>query len=209
MVPLQKLLGKEDRFFELFAATAEQARQSVQALRKFLRNPGPTASLEDFAAIRRKNKAITMQINELLCTGFVSALEVEDIEALSNSIYKVPKTCEKIAERVQLAPQHLAGVELTGQLAMLEQATSTLAEMVKELRKGLTRARVTALNEKLQAVEGDADNTINELLRGIYNSTESPGRLLYLKDLYELMERVTDRCRDAGNVVLRIVLKGS
>jgi uncharacterized protein Yka (UPF0111/DUF47 family) len=209
MVPLQKLLGKEDRFFELFAATAEQARQSVQALRKFLRNPGPTASLEDFAAIRRKNKAITMQINELLCTGFVSALEVEDIEALSNSIYKVPKTCEKIAERVQLAPQHLAGVELTGQLVMLEQATSTLAEMVKELRKGLTRARVTALNEKLQAVEGDADNTINELLRGIYNSTESPGRLLYLKDLYELMERVTDRCRDAGNVVLRIVLKGS
>jgi hypothetical protein len=150
-----------------------------------------------------------MQINELLCTGFVSALEVEDIEALSNSIYKVPKTCEKIAERVQLAPQHLAGVELTGQLALLEQATSTLAEMVKELRKGLTRARVTALNEKLQAVEGDADNTINELLRGIYNSTENPGRVLYLKDLYELMERVTDRCRDAGNVVLRIVLKGS
>jgi len=209
MVPLEKLLGKEDRFFELFNATAGQACQSVQALRKFLENPGPATSLEDFAAIRRKNKAITMQINELLCTGFVSALEVEDIEALSNSIYKVPKTCEKIAERVQLAPHHLAGVDLARQLAMLDQATSILADMVRELSRGLTRARVTALNEKLQAVEGDADKTINELLSGIYNAGENPGRLLYLKDLYELMEKVTDRCRDAGNVVLRIVLKGA
>src|SRR5262245_52786994 len=120
MVPLQKLLGKEDRFFELFEATAEQACQSVQALRKFRMESGPATSLEDFALIRRKNKAITGQINEILCTGFVSALEVEDIEALSNSIYKIPKTCEKIAERAQLAPQHLVGIDLTRQLSMLD-----------------------------------------------------------------------------------------
>ena len=30
-----------------------------------------------------------------------------------------------------------------------------------------------------------------------------------LKDLYELMEKVYDRCRDAGNVVSTIVLKYS
>jgi uncharacterized protein Yka (UPF0111/DUF47 family) len=209
MVPLQKLLGKEDRFFELFEATAGQACESVQALRAFFEKPGPSGSLDEFANIRRKNKSITAQINELLCTGFVTALEVEDIEALSNSIYKVPKTCEKIAERVQLAPQHLEGINLSRQIAMLEQATSILADMIRELRKGLTRARVTALNEKLQAVEGEADKTINELLRGIYNATDTPGRVLYLKDIYELLEKVTDRCRDAGNIVLRIVLKGA
>jgi uncharacterized protein Yka (UPF0111/DUF47 family) len=28
-----------------------------------------------------------------------------------------------------------------------------------------------------------------------------------LKDLYELLEKVIDRCRDAGNVVTHIVLK--
>jgi len=209
MVPLQKLLGKEDRFFELFEATAGQVCESVQALRAFFEKPGPSGSLDEFANIRRKNKSITAQINELLCTGFVTALEVEDIEALSNSIYKVPKTCEKIAERVQLAPQHLEGIDLSRQIALLEQATSILADMIRELRKGLTRARVTALNEKLQAVEGEADKTINELLRGIYNATDTPGRVLYLKDIYELLEKVTDRCRDAGNIVLRIVLKGA
>jgi hypothetical protein len=209
MVPLQKLLGKEDRFFDLFEASAEQACESVRALRKFLQNLGPNVSLDEFATSRRKDKAITTEINEALCTSFLTALEPEDIEALSSCIYKVPKTCEKIAERILLAPQHLQGIDLTPQVAMLEKATDTLLLMVKDLRKGLPRARLATLNQQMQTIEGDADKATNELLRGLYNATENPGRVLYLKDIYELLEKVTDRCRDAGNVILQIVLKGS
>ena len=84
-----------------------------------------------------------------------------------------------------------------------------LQQMVKELRKGLTRTRATALNQQLQTVEGEADKKTNELLRGLYNATENPGRVLFLKDIYELLEKVTDRCRDAGNVITQIVLKNA
>jgi uncharacterized protein Yka (UPF0111/DUF47 family) len=209
MVPLQKLLGKEDKFFDLFEGSAAQACESVRALRNFLHNAGPNSSLDEFVVSRRKDKAITAQINEALCTSFVTALEPQDIEALSHCIYKIPKTCEKIAERILLAPQHLVGVDLSPQVVMLEKATGTLLQMVKELRKGLSIARVNALNQDLQAVEGEADKTVNELLRGLYNASENPGRVVFLKDLYELLEKVTDRCRDAGNVVLQIVLKGA
>jgi hypothetical protein len=209
MVPLQKLLGKEDRFFDLFEASAEQACQSVRALRKFIPASGAGATLEELVISRRKDKVITAQISELLCTNFVSAMEVEDIEALSRCIYKIPKTCEKIAERIALAPQHLSGVDLSPQIALLEKATDTLQQMVKEMRKGLSKTRAGTLNQQLQAAEGEADKATNELLRGIYNAGENPGRVVFLKDVYELLERVTDRCRDAGNVILRIVLKGA
>jgi uncharacterized protein Yka (UPF0111/DUF47 family) len=209
MVSLQKLLGKEDRFFELFEASAEQACESVRALRLFLQNLGPTASLDQFVVSRRTDKVITAQINEALCTNFVTSLEPEDIESLSTCIYKVPKTCEKIAERILLAPQHLEGVDLLPQVAMLEKATGTLLQMIAELRKGLPKTRANALNQELQTVEGEADKTVNELLRGLYNANENPGRVVFLKDIYELLEKVTDRCRDAGNVVLQIVLKGA
>ena len=208
LVPLQKLLGKEDKFFDLFEASAEQARESVRALQKFLKNPGPSASLEDLINSRRKDKAITAQINETLCTNFVTSLEAEDIEALSTCIYKVPKTCEKIAVRILLAPQHMQGVNLAPQAVMLEKATDTLLQMVFELRKGLSKTRMNTLNQQMQAVEGDADKITNELLGGLYNSTENSGRVLFLKDIYELLEKVTDRCRDAGNVMAQIVLKG-
>jgi uncharacterized protein Yka (UPF0111/DUF47 family) len=36
-----------------------------------------------------------------------------------------------------------------------------------------------------------------------------PIRILLLKDLFELLEKAIDRCRDAGNVAYQIVLKNS
>lgn len=209
MVPLQKLLGKEDRFYELLEASAAQACQSVRALRKFMINLRPDASLDDFVASRRSDKAITAEINHLLCTSPVTALEREDIEALSNSIYKIPKTTEKIAERVLLAPQHLAGIQLESHVAGIEQAAEALLEMVRGLRAGAPVSQIKMLNEKLQTIEGNMDDALNELVRGLYNATDNPGRVVFLKDIYELLEKVTDRCRDAGNVVSQIVLKGA
>lgn len=209
MASLQKLLGKEDRFFDLLEASAEQACASARALRQFLNSPGPGASLDEFAACRRKDKAITAQINEALCTTFVSAIEGEDIEALSHSLYKIPKTVEKIAERILLAPEHLQGVDLGVQLGLIEKATDALRAMVGNLRKGANVIRVKAHNEELQAAEGAMDDALNDLVGGLYHATENPGRVLFLKDVYELLERVTDRCRDAGNIVSRIMLKGS
>ena len=209
MVPLQKLLGKEDRFFELLEASAAQACQSGRALKKFMTNLRPDAQLDDFIVTRRSEKAIAAEINHLLCTSPVTALEREDIEALSNSIYKIPKTTEKIAERVLLAPQHLAGIQFETHLNRIEQASETLLEMVRGLRAGAPVSQIKTLNEKLQMIEGEMDDALNDHIRGLYNATDNPGRVIFLKDIYELLEKVTDRCRDAGNVVSQIVLKGA
>jgi uncharacterized protein Yka (UPF0111/DUF47 family) len=209
MASLQKLLGKEDRFFELFEASAQAARNSVRAFTRFVQNPKETCTLDEFVAVRREEKAINRQISELLCTTFVSAMDREDVEALATALYKIPKTVEKIAERVQLAPHLLQGVDLSRQVTMLEAATDSLLTMVKELRTGLAVPRVRQLNEMLQAVEGEADKTVLDLLRGLYTGNQDAARVVYLKDLFELLEKVTDRCRDAGNIIVQIVLKGT
>jgi len=48
-----------------------------------------------------------------------------------------------------------------------------------------------------------------ELMKDVYGGKHPPQRALLLKDLFELLEKVIDRCRDAGNVVTHIVLKNS
>jgi hypothetical protein len=61
----------------------------------------------------------------------------------------------------------------------------------------------------LQCIEGDVDKIMTELAGGLYRIQGDVGRALFLKDLYDLLERVTDRCRDAGNVIIQIVLKST
>ena len=66
-----------------------------------------------------------------------------------------------------------------------------------------------ALNDKMQYLEGEADKTVVELLRNLLNSQPDPIKVIVRKDLYELLEKVIDRCRDVGNVICHIVLKNS
>jgi len=209
MFSLQRLLGKEDKFFDLLEASAQEGCASVQALKKLVANPTQANALDDFALSRRKDKAITAEISEALCTTFVTALEREDIEALSIALYKIPKTIEKIGERIQIAPQHLKGVDISRQLDMLEKATEAVTMMLKELRRGVKLERMKDINDRLQHVEGQADKLVLELLKELYSGKVSDVQVVFLKDLYELLEKVTDRCRDAGNVITQIVLKNS
>ncbi|MCI0744159.1 MAG: pit accessory protein [Verrucomicrobia subdivision 3 bacterium] len=209
MFSFRQLLGKEDKFFTLLEASAEEARACVRTLGKYLQSPGALKNLDEFILARRKDKAITAQISEALCTTFVTALEREDIEALSNALYKIPKTVEKIAERIMLGPQHLEGTDLKRQMALLERATDTVVLMIQELRRGVHLERIRSHNDQLQAIEGDADETLLAMLKILYASHGSAIRIVFLKDLFELLEKVADRCRDAGNVINHIVLKNS
>jgi uncharacterized protein Yka (UPF0111/DUF47 family) len=209
MISLQKFFGKDDKFYDLLEASAGEARNSVSALNKILRNPKSMPSLDEFAAARRKDKQITNEIAEHLVKTFVTDLEREDIEALSNVLYKIPKTVEKFAERFIICASLVRETDFTRHAVLLEQATEHVVAIVKDLRGGLHLEEVKEHNEKLQQIEGEADELILDLLKDLYSGKHDPMKAMALKDLYELLEKVVDRCRDAGNVVSHIVLKNS
>ena len=59
MFSLQRLLGKEDKFFSLLEASAEEASTSVQALVKLTQDIDRPVPLDEFSYSRRKDKMIT------------------------------------------------------------------------------------------------------------------------------------------------------
>ncbi len=210
MISFQSLFGKKDVFYDLLEASAAQTRKSVQALHNLLSSPaGAAPSLEAFSASRREDKKITQQIDEALCRTFVTELEREDIAALATALYKIPKTVEKIAERFVISRERVAGADFSRQIALMDAAADTVVTMITELRSKLHLERLKVLNDELQKIEGDADKLVLECLRDLYTSDMDPIKVIILKDLYDLLEKVVDRCRDAGKVVAQIVLKNS
>jgi len=204
---LQQLLGKDDRFFELLEQSARESRQSVAALIRLVQDPTQLRNLDEFVVARRNSKSITSEIDQEVCTNFVTALEREDIEALTACLYRIPKNVEKIAERIQLAPALLQGISLLSQAQILDQAVAGVLQMIKSVRQGASYVVVKEQNNALQVLEGDADKIVLQLLKEIYTGQHDAGRVVFLKDIYELFEKAIDRCRDAGNILCAIVLK--
>lgn len=209
MFSLQTIFGKGDKFYGLLEASAAAARESTRALVELLSAPPAQRSLEKFKLARQREKNLAAQISHELVNTFVTALEREDIDALSSALYKIPKIVEKFAERYTLAAERLGDVDFISRANMLERAAEVIEEMIGLLRKGMNPDTSKALNDKMQAIEAEADRLILELYRDTYALETDPMRYLILKDLFELLEKAIDRCRDAGNVVHQVVLKNS
>jgi hypothetical protein len=209
MFSLQKILGKGDKFFDLLEASAQEARNSVDALVKLIANPNQTTLAYEFVQSRRREKELRGQINEAVYTSFVTALEREDIESLANALYRIPKTVEKFGVRMLLTPQHVQDLTFPKQINLLVEATATVLLMVQSLRRGVNLEEIRSLNDKMQYCEGEADKAIAESLRELFSSPHDPITVIVRKDLYELLEKIIDRCRDVGNVISNIVLKNS
>ena len=212
MISIGKLLGHDEKFFDLLEASAQQADTSVHHLVDLLGKLGDKTQVQDLAAFaqsRREDKRITQQLTEELANTFITPLDREDIQALAASLYKIPKTVEKIGERILISPQDLPQVSFRKQVELLDEAAEAVLAMVKTLRKGTDIRNAREMNTKLQTIEGNADDLELELLRDLYQGNYDARHVIFLRDLYELLEKVIDRCRDAGNVILQIVMKHS
>src|SRR3954453_258895 len=126
MFSLQKLLGKDGKFFRLMEASAEECHASIHGLINLLNNPPQKRSLDAFVEARRKDKRITTELTEHLLKPFVTPLEREDIEALAEALFKIPKTVEKFGERLLIADKQVHGVDFTKQMEMLGKAADTI-----------------------------------------------------------------------------------
>jgi uncharacterized protein Yka (UPF0111/DUF47 family) len=206
---LQRILGDDDKFCALLEESAQEANKSVEALRAILLRPDVIPDLEPFATTRRRIKQLTQKIVDLLLNSYVTAMDREDIEALANAIYRIPKTVEKFAERYLIVPDQVRGVDFSRQVNLMARSVQTVVEMLREFRRGADLSVMQQLNANIQKMESDADDLILELVGKIYQPEFPPLKRIIVKDLYELNEKVVDRCRDAGNVITRVSLKNS
>jgi len=208
----QKLIGKNDIFFDLLEEGAQEAKFSVDLLERYLRElhegKKPTG-LDDFTQARRKEKRIRHQMTEALTKSFITPLDREDLEALSVALYRIPKQVEKIVERLTIYPGRVPCEMFIRQAELMNQAATALVFMIKQLRLGATMEGIREANDRLQYAEGEADKVMLEQLRTLYAGPCDAKELVVLQKLFEMVEQAVDRCRNAGNIVVQVVLKHS
>ena len=212
MSALQRIFGRDTKFYDLLEGGAAAAKQSTSILAallpKLTGTPGNDV-LTDLSQARRKHKRLSQETTEELCKNFVTPLEREDIEALSTALYKITKNVEKIGERLLISPSGTDLGLVSRQITMLEKAAEVVVIMVNQLRTKSHGEEIRDAYERLQSIEGDADKLMTELLRELYHGTSDARSVVFWKDLYELLEKGIDRCRDAGYVVFHVALKYS
>lgn len=210
MFSLQRFFCRDEKFFDLIEALAQSSSSSVKTLAHFLLHPDDVASVDGIVQKRRKSKELSDEIAHQLCVSFITPFEREDIEALTSSLTKISKTSEKFISQYFLFRDAIQHDDFNKQSQLLEQSADLLYEMVKKLRKNPNVEQIKEMNSNLLNYEAESDRIMLVFMQELFNKADtSMVNLLANKNLQELQEKLTERFRDAGNVVFRIVLKYS
>ncbi|CAN5750009.1 hypothetical protein BH11VER1_BH11VER1_29210 [soil metagenome] len=107
-------------------------------------------------------------------------------------MHRIPKTVQKIAERLAVCPVKFTNDVVSKQVSLLDQGTAEVLGLVSGLRKKAQLDASQDMQDRLPQIEGDEDKILMDMLRQLYNGKGEAIEVIILKDLYELLEKAID-----------------
>jgi uncharacterized protein len=209
MLSIPTYLCGTDTFSQLFEASADEIRKSALVLSDLVTSSPREFDWETISRIGEKVEQINEKIAALLCRSFITPFEWQDLEALAIALERISKTIHKLSRQILSSRPYLPADFLGPRAEIPMEATGVVQGMVCQLWRQPHLSLIKKENDCLYSLEDEADKLVSEMLRNLYSGKYEVLQVIILGDLFQLWEKVIDHCRDAGDVMYRIVLKNS
>lgn len=204
------LLPKEVCFFDYFE---QHVALTLTACKEFLTLVGGRM---DYAAqatrikeIEHQGDDLTHRCIEALNKTFITPIDRVDIHALI-------KRLDDILDSVDATASRMALYELTETRAEALQLAEVLVKAVEATQvavKGLRGLKnVDAIMAQLIAIhqlENDGDSILRVALARLLREEARPIEVIKWKEIFERLEKATDRCEEVANIIEKIVIEAS
>jgi predicted phosphate transport protein (TIGR00153 family) len=208
---LSKLFPKNFDFFKLFETSASLIVEAASAFQELLSTWDDPKKRPEFAqAIRELEHRAdqnTHQTMTLLHKTFITPIDRQDIHDLI-------KRLDDILDFMDAAASRLVTYEIphaTPELINFAKINFESSVLVKEAVEGLKDLRnpteILRICIEINRLENEADQLLQKAMVRLFKEESDPVSIIKLKEIYELMETVSDRCEDVANVVETIVLE--
>ncbi len=161
----------------------------------------------EFKDIEHNGDEIVHDIYERVNRSFITPLDQEDLTKLASRL-------DDILDFMYLVMNRLVLFEISGSTQEMVELTDIVKASVKQLDDAMKSLRkqdskvIDAACIEVDRLENDADVVLNEAVASLFKSRDVIN-ILKLKEIYEHLETVTDRCEDVSLIMRDIMIKRS
>ncbi len=205
-----RFMPQEGRFFEFFnehADTIVEGSRELAALMASFDNLERRAySIE---TIEKRADKITHQTVELLHKTFITPLDRDAIHKLITTMDDILDLIEDVAHSIFLYDIKAVTPEAQRLAEICVQCAAKVQAAVKLLPKTENAADILALCEEIDKLESDADHVMRAAMAKLFREEPNVLNIIKMKEIYELLETVTDKCEDVANILEGIVVENA
>jgi uncharacterized protein len=196
---------RDEQFFELFNQMADELRAAAQLLEAMLSTSPPDAAIaKQIKEAEHRCDALTHDTIQRLHRTFVTPFDREDLYALATSLDNVMDAIDHAAALV-----HLYKITNIRRGAReLAHTVSLSCDRVHEALEALAKSKpVQPHAVEINRLENEADRAYHGAIQGLFESETDPIMLIKWKEIYDVLEEITDCCEDVANVIEGVVVK--
>ncbi|MFI5390142.1 MAG: DUF47 domain-containing protein [Bacteriovoracales bacterium] len=206
----KRFMPREENFFVLFDQSADLIVEGAKEFRSML---------DDLQNLERRSKIIkeienkcdevTHTTVQLLYSTFITPLDREHIYSLISKMDDILDFIEAASERMLLFDIRKNTPEMVSLADICVRASLDIKMMVSGLNQMKKPQEMLKKCIEINSLENEADHVLRSAIAKLFKDEPDTRNLIKLKEIYELLETVTDRCEDVANIVESIVFEYS
>jgi hypothetical protein len=208
---LKFFLPKDKIFFSLF----EQASGNLESLAGKLVNVVNESDYNKRAALVKSMKELENENDKLTHTifvelgkNFITPFDREDIHSLATALDDIADYIYAAAKKInfyKIEPTNDQGIKKMADA--IKESVLSVNSAVIELRNLKNIQKVVECVIKINGIENQVDDIFDLSIENLFENELDIKTLIKKREIYQVMEEVTDKCEDAGNVMESIVVK--
>lgn len=207
---LKIFMPKNRVFFELFEQVADNVAKMGTVMKDvvsetdFDRRAGLIAQIED---LEHANDELTHSIFTELGRNFITPFDREDIHYLATSLDDIADYIYASAKKINFYRVNPNDMGMQKMAELIEQGAHQIRIAVKELRDMKNMRNITEALVKINSIENQADDIFDMSIERLFATEPDAKEVIKKREIYQVMEIVTDKCEDASNVIESIIIK--
>lgn len=208
------LMPKEGKYFESFNAHGDLVALGGTTLAKLIAalssESGDAPRLADeIDQIEGRADTITHDVLSQLHTSFITPFDRDEIHELINSMDNILDTIQDVAEAMSLYDIHRVPTDATEMCDSTVRCCTKVNELVRLLSNMDNAPSILKLCKEIDDLETEVDRQLRTAMSKLFREEPDTREIIKLKEIYQLIEAVTDRCKDVAGTVEAIVLENS
>jgi predicted phosphate transport protein (TIGR00153 family) len=207
---IMALLPREGKFFDLFNQHADLAAIAAVELKALFADLSQLDTRS--RAIERNEKQadrITHETLQLLHGTFITPLDRDEIHQLITGMDDVLDLMEDVATCVFLYDIKAVTPDAQKLAEICVACTGKVKEAVAKLASMENADAILKVCGDIDRLESEADFVFRSALAKLFREESDAKQILKLKEVYQLLESITDKAEDVANVIEGIVLENA
>lgn len=206
-----KLFQPKDRvFYSLFEQVVETNTLMGQKLKELVNTPDfndRQTIINQIEVLEHTNDENTHNIFTELGKNFITPFDREDIHALASALDDVADYIHSASKKINFYKVDPMEQGFQKMADVIAQSTETLHGAVMELRNMKNVSSITSALVKINSLENQADDIYDMSIEKLFATEPDAKEVIKKREIYQVMEIVTDKCEDAANVIESIIIK--